>query len=177
MVLQSLQFTNCSHYWVWSWASTQEWNGKSWSWNKGKVSKKITALYCTMETCMYICTVTAKKRWRFRSILPRPDGITPFMLAIPFRSIYMYMHVQLVIMGMVYWSVKWKASSFTCQLESIVLYCRHFLKSSGAVLYCRSLILGEFCDRGSTRIEVGYRQSIDLALPINSNRLQMRLLG
>ena len=41
----------------------------------------------------------------------------------------------------------------------MVLYCCHLLKSSLAVLYCRSSILGKFCDRGSTGIEGSYWQS------------------
>ena len=80
-------------------------------------------------------------------------------------------------MGVVCRSVKWKASSFACRLESIVLYYHCLLKSSGEVLYCCSSILTEFCDWSSTEIEVSYRQSIDLALPIDSDRLQTRLLG
>ena len=50
-------------------------------------------------------------------------------------------------------------------------------KSSGEVLYCCSSTLTEFCDWSSIGIEVSYRQSIDLALPIDSDRLQMWLLG
>ena len=72
---------------------------------------------------------------------------------------------------------KLKASSFTRRLESIVFYCYSLLNCSGAVHYCRSSILSEFCDRGSTGFEVRYRRSIDLALPIGSDRLQMRSLG
>ena len=50
-------------------------------------------------------------------------------------------------------------------------------KSSGEVLYSCSSTLIEFCDWSSTGIEVSYRQSIDLALPIDSDRLQVWLLG
>ena len=48
---------------------------------------------------------------------------------------------------------------------------------SGAVHYCCSSILGEFCDRGSTGIEVSYQRSVVLKLPIDSDRLQVRSLG
>ena len=71
---------------------------------------------------------------------------------------------------------KRKASTLTRRLESIVSYCYGLLNCSGAVHYCRSSILSEFCDRGSTRFEVCYRRLIDLALPIDSDCLQMRSL-
>ena len=72
---------------------------------------------------------------------------------------------------------KWKASSCTGRLESIVLCCCRLLESSRAVLYWHPSISGEFCDRGSTGIEVRYWRSIDLEVPINSVRLQMQSLG
>ena len=72
---------------------------------------------------------------------------------------------------------KGKASLSTHHLESIVSYCYGLLNCSGEVHYCCSSILSEFCDRGSTGFEVCYRQSIDLTLPIDSDRLQMRSLG
>ena len=62
------------------------------------------------------------------------------------------MHVQLVVghgLSMYIWAKKWKASSFTHWLESIFLYCHGLLNCSGAVHYCRSSILSEFCDWGS----------------------------
>ena len=65
---------------------------------------------------------------------------------------------------------KHKARSFTHQLESVVLYCHGLLKSSEAVHYCHSSILSEFCDRGLTSFEVGYRRLIDLTLPVHSDR-------
>ena len=40
-----------------------------------------------------------------------------------------------------------------------------------------TLILSEFCHRGSTGFGVCYRRLIDLALPIDSDRLQVRSLG
>ena len=72
---------------------------------------------------------------------------------------------------------KWKASSFIRRLESIVLYCFSLLYCSGAVHYCPSSILSEFCDRGSTGFGGRYRRLIDLVLPIDSDRLQVRSLG
>ena len=86
------------------------------------------------------------------------------------------MRVQLVIMGVVCRRVKLESQlihSLT-RIDSFIL--PPSLKSSEAVLYCCSSILGEFCDQGLTGIEVGYRQSIYL-VPIDSDRLQMQLLG
>ena len=72
---------------------------------------------------------------------------------------------------------KLKASSFTCQLESIILYCYGHLNCAGEVHYFRSSILSEFSDRGSTGFKVCYQWLINLVLPIDSDRLQMRSLG
>ena len=70
-----------------------------------------------------------------------------------------------------------KMESQIARSPARVLYCHGLLKSSEAVHYCLSLILRDFCNRGSTGIEVSYCQSINLALPIDSDHLQMRLLG
>ena len=89
------------------------------------------------------------------------------------------MHACIIISNWA-WSFdvqKRKASSSTRRLESIVSYCYGLLNCSGAVHYCWSSILSEFCNRGSTGFEVCYRRSMDLTLPIHSDHLQMRLLG
>ena len=85
--------------------------------------------------------------------------------------------VQLVIRHGFQTCKQWKANSFTCWLESIVLHSHNILKSSGVVHYCHSSILSEFCDRGSTRFEVYFQWSINLALPIDSDCLQVQSFG
>ena len=72
---------------------------------------------------------------------------------------------------------KLKTSSFTCRVESIFLHSHRLPKSFETECYCRSLISSVFCDCGSAGIEVSYRRSIELALPINFDRLQMQMLG
>ena len=106
---------------------------------------------------------------------PVQTPLHPFMPAVPFPF-----RMHACIISNWAWSFdvqKRKANTLTRRLESIVSYCYGLLNCSGAVNYCRSSILSEFCDRGSTGFEVCYRRSIDLALPIDSDRLQMRSLG
>ena len=95
----------------------------------------------------------------------------------PFHFRSVCMRAYLVIGRGLSTCKKRKANTLTRRLESIVSYCYGLLNCFGAVNYCRSSILSEFCDRGPTGFEVCYRQTIDLALPIDSDRLQMRSLG
>ena len=82
-------------------------------------------------------------------------------------------------MGVVYQRVQQRSQfvRLPTRINSFILYS--LLKSSGAVHYCHSSSLSKFCYRCSTRIEVSYMYtwSINLALPINSDCLQMWLLG
>ena len=70
-----------------------------------------------------------------------------------------------------------KASSSTCRVESIVLHSHGLVKSFETVCYCRSSITSVLCDHGSAGIEVSCWWLIELALPIDPDRLQMQSLG
>ena len=119
-------------------------------------------------------TVGVKKWWRFRSI--RPVQTPLHHSCQPFR-----MHACIISNWA--WSFdKQKKegqlvdSLIVSRLEPRLTFGYGLLNCFGAVRYCRSSILSEFCDRGSTGFEVCYRLSIDLTSPIDTDRLQMRSL-
>lgn len=115
-----------------------------------------------------------KKQWYFYSIPPFPDGIALFMLAVQFPF---HMHIMCAISDYVLSSnvqSNKKISSFTRRLGSIVSLCHSFK------LFWGSSLLPHWdleWDRGLTGFEVSYGRLIDLTLPVDSDHLQMQLLG
>ena len=82
------------------------------------------------------------------------------------------MHVQLVIMSVVFYvKIESQVLHSPTRIDSFIQ--PWYSKFLGAVNNCRSLIFGEFFNWGSTGINISYQRLINLALPIDSDRLQI----
>ena len=93
----------------------------------------------------------------------------------PIRFRFTHMSEQLICWACFANVSKIKASSFACQLESILSHCYSLLNSAGTLYFCRSSNSSSFCNRCcSTGNTFSYRRSIKLVSPIDFDCLQMQ---